>query len=201
MFSYHRFGGRSKIDRYLELQREMSDALSIVIPMKVWTPGLHGFRSKRLLSSRAMIPAHIELCSFEGSAGMEGEGRINLSNRLLSLCQSRSTFSYRLSKLMWEENAQRLSLEPEPLQAFYDLREALLEVLSLEEDPRNPHRMNLVVAQRSALSEYALREEFELMTGELLPLQCRATELEVYTRRNGDWLLRESFSLRESERN
>ncbi|OUW17237.1 MAG: hypothetical protein CBD18_05120 [Opitutales bacterium TMED158] len=179
----------------------MEDQLSIVIPMKVWTPGLHGFRAKRLLTSRAMIPPHIELCSVARYGRGQLEERMGLSNRLAALRRSYATFSYRLASLEWQERERALCLYPEPLEPFQALREALMNILSIDEDPRSSHRMRLILAQSSDQSEYALREEFELMTGELVPLQCRATELEVYAKRSGDWLLRESHSLKESERN
>lgn len=179
----------------------MGKWVTIVLPMKVWTPGLHAFRSKRLLAPKAMMPPHIELCSAEQSLRAEGEERIGLSNRLMALCQTRFTFGYGLSRLVWEEETRRLSLEPDPLSPFWELRASLLEALSIEEDPRKRHRIRLPLAQGSELSEYALREEFDSMCGDLLPLRCRATELEIYSQRDADWLLRESYSLRESERN
>ena len=75
----------------------MADALTIVVPMKVWTPGLHAFRSKHLHSNRALIPPHVELLSISGEERGVAEDRILLGNRLTALCQSFSTFGYSLT--------------------------------------------------------------------------------------------------------
>lgn len=169
--------------------------------MKVWTPGLHGFRSKHMHSSRAMIPAHIELCSVTRSERSNPEERLQLTNRLVKLCRSLSTFSYSLSHLKWDELKKTLYLEPDASERFFELRKSLLESLGIELEIREVHRMRLMLAVDSELGEYQLVEEFHLLNGELLPLKCRATELEIYSNRNGDWLQREAIPFRESEDN
>lgn len=179
----------------------MNETLTIVIPMKVWTPGLHGFRSKHMRSSRSMIPAHIELCSVSGSERVNPEERLQLTNRLVTLCRSLTTFDYCLSRLKWIEERKLLCLEPDPVEPFIALRRALRETLGLENDVRQVHRMRLALGVNSELGEYQLVEEFRLMNGTLLPLKCRATELEVYSKRDGDWLLREAIPFREAEHN
>ncbi len=179
----------------------MDERMSIVIPMKVWTPGLHGFRSKHMHSARAMMPAHIRLFALSRSDRENPEERLRSTNRLNVLCQSISTFSYSLSKLGWIEDGKILYLEPEPVEPFVELREAIREKLELEKDYRDVHKMRLALAIGSELSQYALVEEFQMMVGDLLPLKCRATELEIYRRNKGDWLLSESIPFRESGEN
>lgn len=179
----------------------MNETLTIVIPMKVWTLGLHGFRSKHMLSPRSMIPPHIELCSISRSHRANPEERLQFANRLMKLCRSLSTFDYSLSSLRWMEQQKELYLEPDPVQPFIELRKALQAALGLENDIREARRMRLTLAIDSELGEYELMEQFRLMNGDLLPLRCRATELEVYSKRNGDWLLREAIPFRESEDN
>ena len=175
----------------------MNETLTIVMPMKVWTPGLHGFRSKHMHSSKAMIPAHLELCSISRNS----EERLQLTNRLVTLCRSLSTFGYTLSRLNWDEALKALYLEPDPVEPFFELRKALMDALGIEPDIRDLHLMRLTLALRSELGEYELLEAFHLLSGDLLPLKCRATELEIYTKRKGDWLLREAIPFRESEDN
>ena len=179
----------------------MNETLTIVMPMKVWTPGLHGFRSKNMHSSRVMIPAHIELCSVMRSDRVKLEERLQLTNRLVKLCRSLSTFGYSLSCLKWDELQKALYLEPDSLEPFFKLRRSLQQALGIEPDIREVHRMRLTLAMGSELGEYKLVEAFHLLNGDLLPLKCRATELEIYTKRNGDWLLREAIPFRESEDN
>ncbi len=179
----------------------MSERLTFVVPMKLWTPGLYGFRSKYLKSERSMIPAHIELCSVGESTRFERADPINVSERLRELRRQFSTFEYTLSELGWDEESKELYLEPEPSERFTELRDLILESFGLGSVSRRNSRMRLVLADRCDCDAYLLKEAFEHINGGLLPLRCRATEIEVYRFQEGDWLLRESVSLQESEDN
>jgi hypothetical protein len=169
--------------------------------MKVWTPGLHGFRSKHMHSQRSMIPPHIELCSISRSERSNRDERLQLTNRLVALCRSFSTFGYSLSELKWVEEGRALYLDPSPVEPFKELRRALQERLTIDNDHRETYPIRMTLAIDSDLGEYQLKEEFHLMNGDLLPLKFRATELELYAKRDDDWLLRETIPLRESEDN
>lgn len=175
--------------------------VAIVVPMKLWTPGLHGFRSKRLPSPMSMLPAQIPLCMLSDDRFANAEERLRLTNQLRVVCHSHSTFSYSFEELEWEEARKILFLAPEPMTLFADLKMKIREALDLEDDYRDAQKPRLVLAAESELSEYELKEEFYLMNGDLLPFRCRATELEVYWKKNADWLLCESIPFRESEAN
>ncbi len=148
-----------------------------------------------------MIPAHIELCTIDRSSRIAGDEIVGLSECLTGLQNACSTFEYKFTELNWDENSKELYLDPVPCEPFAALRSLVFTSLGLLEPTRQLLPMRLLLADKEDGDAYLLKEDLTLMNGGLLPLRCRATEIEVYFFQSGNWLLRESIPFQESEDN
>lgn len=180
----------------------MDGNIAIVVPMKVWTPGLHGFRAKFLQSPKAMIPPHIPVVEWTEMDRVRGVAAKRLAETLLEIGPELSAFPYTLSHLVWDDAACTLSLGPCSAESFQSLKRCIQKKLGIPINYRDPYEPLLLLAANSGSSkQYELEEAFRLMNGDSFSLACRATELEIYRKRSGDWLLREVVPMRESEEN
>jgi len=180
----------------------MDGNIAIVVPMKVWTPGLHGFRAKYLQSSKVMIPPHIPVFEWTEKDRGRSVAAKWLAETLLEIGQDLAAFSYTLSRLVWEDASCTLSLGPSSTESFLALRRCIQKKLGFETNYREQYEpLLLLAANNGSNNQYELEEAFRMMNGDSFSLTCRATELEIYRKRSGDWLLREVVPMRESEEN
>ncbi len=176
--------------------------VSIVVPMKVWTPGLHGFRAKYLQSPRAMIPPHLLILELSVEDRFSGFETRRLADLIQGFSHELSAFSYSLSRLDWNEETQSLGLGPRNIDGFEAVRKRIQNGLNLENSYRDKgYQPRLLLAANCSKSEYELEEAFRLMNGDSFSISCRATEIELYRKQTGDWLLQESVPLQESKEN
>ncbi len=179
----------------------MEGDISIVVPMKVWTTGLHGFRAKYLQSPRVMIPPHLPILELSGTDRFSGFETRRLADLLHGFSHDLSAFPYHLSRLIWEGKNQSLSLGPRVSDSFVAIRNRIQKELSAEKNYREKYEPRLLLAANSGKSQYELEEAFRLMNGDAFSISCRATEMEIYRKQSGDWLLGEVIPLQESEEN
>lgn len=177
-------------------------SVSIVVPMKVWTPGLHGFRAKYLQSPRAMIPPHLLILELSGTDRFSGYETRRLADFIQGCSHELSAFSYTLSRLDWDEETQSLGLGPRNADGFESIRKRVQKGLNLERNHRDKgYQPRLLLAANCSKSQYELEEAFRLMNGDSFSISCRATEIELYRKQAGDWLLQEAVPLQESKEN
>lgn len=179
----------------------MEGDISIVVPMKVWTPGLHGFRAKYLQSPRAMIPPHLPVLELSGTDRFSGFETRRMADVLHGFSSDFSAFSYALSRLIWKEESQSLGLGPRVADSFESVRSRIQKELNIETHYRENYEPRLLLAANCGKSQYELEEAFRLMNGDSFSISCRATEMEIYRKQSGDWLLREVIPMQESEEN
>ncbi len=179
----------------------MDGDVSIVVPMKVWTPGLHGFRAKYLQSSQVMIPPHLPILKISERDRFSSVQLWQLTDLLNEISHELVAFSYTLSRLIWEEEIRSLSLAPMVADSFVTLRNRIQNELNLEWNCRDVYKPRLLLAVNRDESQYELEEAFHLINGDSFSVSCRATEMELYRKQSGDWLLREVIPMQESEEN
>lgn len=169
--------------------------------MKVWTPGLHGFRAKRLDAGQVMIPPHIPILELDKSNRASRDNAGLVVEKLLAMSHTVSAFSYTLSALHWDESEKRFSILPDAADKFEALRMRIQDLLGNERDFRERYQPSLLLASGNSKSPYELEEEFHLMNGDSFSLNCRATEMEVYRFQAGNWLLSAEIPIAESAEN
>jgi hypothetical protein len=113
-----------------------------------------------------------------------------------------SAFSYTLSRLDWDEKTQSLGLGPRNVDGFEAVRKRVQKELKLESNYRDrDYQPRLLLTANCSKSQYELEEAFRLMNGDSFSISCRATEIELYRKQAGDWLLQEVVPLQESKEN
>ena len=86
----------------------MTERLCIVVPVNVWTPGLHEFRSDFLDESMLRIPPHVSICEVQlQGRGMEPSWASRI-DELNNIGREVPAFSYGLSELFWDESCARV---------------------------------------------------------------------------------------------
>ena len=90
----------------------MVERLCIVVPVSVWTPGLHEFRSDFLDESMLRIPPHVSICEVQlQGRGME-PSRALCIDELNNIGREVPAFSYGLSEPFWDESKGVLCVRP-----------------------------------------------------------------------------------------
>ena len=180
----------------------MTERLCIVVPINVWTPGLHEFRSEFLDESMLKIPPHVSICESRlQGRGMEPSkaGRIDELNKIGGEVPA---FSYGLSELFWDESKGILCIRPQDDGDRFNwlarTAQHLLGFTSYIRDSRSPC---LALASQGDLGRFRLEERFKELNGEDFSLSCRATEVEVYRKLGVDWYLNTTIPLRQSDEN
>ncbi len=174
----------------------------IVVPIKVWTLGLHGFRAKYLQSSRPMILPHLLILELSETDRFSGYETRRFADFIQGFSCDLLAFSYYISIVDWDEETQSLGLGPRNADGFKSIWKRVQKGLKLERNYRDKgYQPRLLLAGNFSKSQYELEDAFRLMNGDYFSISCRATEIESYRRQAGDWLLQESVTLQESKEN
>ena len=180
----------------------MIERLCIVVPVSVWTPGLHEFRSDFLDESMLRIPPHVSICEVQlQGRGMEPSWA-SCIDELNNIGREVPAFSYGLSEPVWDESKGVLCVRPrDDGDRFNWIKRTAQNILGFASDLRDSCSPRLALASKAGIGRFLLEERFKELNGEDFSLSCRATEVEVYRKVGKDWYLNTTIPLRQSDEN
>ena len=180
----------------------MTERLCIVVPINVWTPGLHVFRTEFLDESILRIPPHISICESRlPNRGIESSWARRI-DKLNMIGGEVPAFSYSLSELFWDEVKGVLCMRPQDDgDRFNRLKRTAQNALGSFSGLRDPHTPRLDLASKAGLDQFVLEERFRELNCEDFSFSCRATEVEVYRKVGKDWYLNTTIPLGQSDEN
>ena len=179
----------------------MIERLCIVVPVNLWTPGLHEFRSDFLDEPMLRIPPHVSICEVPlQGRGMEPSWA-SRTGELNNIGREVPAFSYALSDLFWDESNRVLCVRPQKDgDRFNWIKRTAQSILGLVSDLRDSRSPRLALASRAEVGRFLLEERFKELNGEDFS-SCRATEVEVYRKIRKDWYLNKTIPLKQSDEN
>lgn len=184
------------------VQPEITVHLCIAVPVNVWTPGLHEFRSDFLDESMLRIPPHITICEVQLKGREMETSWMSRIDELNDIGREVPAFSYRLSELFWDEAKRVLFVCPQDDgDRFNWLKRTAQSILGVASDLRDSRFPRLALASKTGMERLILEERFKELNGEDLSLSYRATEVEVYRKIRKDWYLNTTILLKQSDEN
>ena len=180
----------------------MTEHLCIAVPVKVWTPELHEFRSEISDDSMLRIPPHISICEVQFKRRVMEPSWMSRIDELNNIGREVPAFSYGLSELFWDESKGVLCVHPrDDGDRFNWIKRTTQRILGFASDLRDSRSPRLALASKAGMGRFLLEERFKELNGEDFSLSCRATEVEVYRKVGKDWYLNTTIPLRESDEN